>query len=116
MIQEIELFKAGPAVYGKAYGYINFEKDYNIIKLLHDQLVKEVDGKNRQISILKEDYAKLAMRLPEFEEMKNVYESLRTQTIDLQKDNITKANYISCLQMKLVIAMAEIQRFRSKPF
>lgn len=92
---------------------MNFEKEYNIIKLLHDQLVQEVEAKNKQLTALKTEYQKLAARLPEFEEMKVSHEGIRLQNQDLQKDNHSKAAYISALQMKLVISMAEIERLRT---
>jgi SMC interacting uncharacterized protein involved in chromosome segregation len=82
------------------------------MKLLHDQLVKDADHKNDQITSLKDDYEKLASRLPEFGEMKVSQEGLRLQTIDLQRDNQSKAAYISGLQMKLVLAMSELERLR----
>ena len=92
---------------------MNFEKEYSIIKLLHDQLAQEVQAKNNQISTLKTEYHKLAARLPEFDEMKTAHESICLQNQDLQKDNHSKAAYISALQMKLVVAMSEIERLRT---
>ena len=62
--------------------------------------------------MLKTEYHKLAARLPEFDEMKVAHEGIRMQNQDLQKDNQTKAAYISALQMKLVISLSEIERLR----
>lgn len=86
------------------------------MKLLHDQMVRDADHKNAQIATLRDEYEKLASRLPEFGEMKATHEGLRIQTLDLQRDNQSKAAYISGLQMKLVVAMSEIERMRVSQF
>lgn len=92
---------------------MNFEREYSIIKLLHDQLIQEVEAKNSQLTTLKTEYHKLASRLPEFDEMKTAHEGIYLQNQDLQKDNNCKAAYISAIQMKLVIALSEIERLRT---
>ena len=74
---------------------------------------RELDAKNIQITSLKSEYQKLAARLPEFDEMKVAHEGIRIQNQDVQKDNQSKAAYISALQMKLVIALSEIERMRT---
>jgi hypothetical protein len=113
MIQEIEMFKKGPGVYGKAYGYVNYEKEYQIVSLLLEQTQQELEGRTSQFSHLKSEYDRLAKKLPEFEEMKIGYENGRVLAADLQKDNMSKAAYISGLQMKLVVALSEIERLRT---
>lgn len=107
------MFRQGPGVYGKAYGYVNYEKEYNIEKLLHDQVKHELEGKAKQFSDLKVEYDRLAKRLPDFQEMKVAHENTKLQNQDLQQDNHSKAAYISGLQMKYVVAMAEIERLRT---
>lgn len=113
MIKEIEMFKKGPGVYGKAYGYVNFEKEHQIVSLLLEQTQLELAGRTSQFQQLKVEYDRLAKRLPDFEEMKVAYENGRVLSADLQKDNLAKAAYISGLQMKLVLALSEIERLRS---
>src|SRR3990167_1248835 len=103
----------GPGVYGKAYGYVNYEKEHQIVSLLLDQTHQELEGRTSQFNQLKTEYDRLAKRLPEFEEMKIASENCRVLNADLQKDNLTKAAYISGLQMKLVVALSEIERLRS---
>lgn len=72
----------------------------------------ELQNRNKAFQELKVEYDRLAKRLPEFEEMKVELEGSKLHSHDTMKDNQSKAQYISTIQMKLVIAMAELERLR----
>jgi chromosome segregation ATPase len=92
------------------HGFVNYETEYNSMKLHYEQLCKELESKSSQFDSLRCDYEKLSCRLPEYEEMKVMNERVREKNQSLEKENNTKSAYISGLQMKLVTAMSELER------
>lgn len=91
-------------------GFVNYETEYNALKLKYEQLGREAAGKNELYLQLRAEFEKMCARLPEYEEMKVLNERIKERNGALEKDNSVKASYISGLQMKLVTAMSEIER------